>query len=522
MTISVSSSSITIAGTGALSTFTFPFVAGSASNVQVIYTNAVGAQTTLTSNQYTLGLNAAAPGAIWGVGGSVTYPTDGSFIAAGTSITIQRVAPLTQLTSISNQGSFYPQAVEGALDTLCMQIQDVSASISGISPTGKTYSPWVTGVSYNYGDMVVDGANGANTGNWYACQIANVGGTWATDLSAGKWALALNVQAFTLRQGALYLASSSGSPSSPTVGTGQGQIAIGDSATVVGSNAGAIALGTSNASGAYSFAAGIGTNSAVYGALGTNCIALGLNAKASNTYSVALQGGVASGSYSFAFSFASLASGNYSAALCGGDATNTCALAFGIGSAASGTYSFAFGSYASASGAAAVAVGEACAAAGSGSSAFGRGAKSASLRQFVHGNQRVAQGDCQTSIFELSADTSSATPTIALLDWGGSHEISVPSDTAWTYEVVAVASNLTNKGKVGAFKNVACGIVMNNGGTVTGTAASGLNAPNSALGGWSGGSIAMSISGTSLRATVTAPNTDHIVWAIKVTTIEVS
>ena len=87
---------------------------------------------------------------------------------------------------------------------------------------------------------------------------------------------------------------------------------------------------------------------------------------------------------------------------------------------------------------------------------------------------------------------------------------------------MAVASNLTNKGKVGAFKNVACGIVMNNGGTVTGTAASGLNAPNSALGGWSGGSIAMSISGTSLRATVTAPNTDHIVWAIKVTTIEVS
>jgi len=39
------------------------------------------------------------------------------------------------------------------------------------------------------GDMVVDGANGADTGNCYTCNQANTSGTWSTDLTNGYWTL---------------------------------------------------------------------------------------------------------------------------------------------------------------------------------------------------------------------------------------------------------------------------------------------------------------------------------------------
>lgn len=184
MTISTSSSQTTLGGNGATTAFNFSFIAGSASNIQVIYTDALSNQSVLSPSQYTLVLNAAAPGQIWGVGGSVTYPIVGSPIANGTSITIRRIVPITQTTSISNQGDFYPQVVEAAMDTLCLEIQQVAAR------TGQLRGAWATGLTYNFGDVVTDGANGNNTGNFYMCAIQNTSGVWATDLAAGDWVLA--------------------------------------------------------------------------------------------------------------------------------------------------------------------------------------------------------------------------------------------------------------------------------------------------------------------------------------------
>lgn len=127
MTISTTQNSVTISGNGATSVFGFSFVAGAAINIVVIFTDASGNETTLLTSQYTLFLNPAAANAIWGVGGTVTYPLSGSPIPAGTTLTIERIVPLTQTTSISNQGDFYAQAVEQALDILCMQIQQIGA-----------------------------------------------------------------------------------------------------------------------------------------------------------------------------------------------------------------------------------------------------------------------------------------------------------------------------------------------------------------------------------------------------------
>lgn len=114
-----------------LQTFQFPFVAVSTSDIVVVYTNASGVSITLASSQYTLVLNPILPGQLWSVGGTVTYPIVGNPIAAGTSLTISRVLPLTQTISIANQGDFSPEVIEEMGDTLCMQIQQVAASVRG-------------------------------------------------------------------------------------------------------------------------------------------------------------------------------------------------------------------------------------------------------------------------------------------------------------------------------------------------------------------------------------------------------
>ena len=188
MTVSTQQSEVTCIGNGATTVFSFPFIGVSASDIEVTYTDTQGNQTILTGTQYTLSLNAPATGALWGIGGTVTYPISGSAIAANTQLTIKRIVPLTQSTSINNQGAFYPQAVEEAIDLLCLQLQQVA------NRTGQWRGTWATNVYYQYGDVVVDGVNGANTGNYYMCIYNNTSGTWATDLSNGDWVLFFNIQ----------------------------------------------------------------------------------------------------------------------------------------------------------------------------------------------------------------------------------------------------------------------------------------------------------------------------------------
>jgi hypothetical protein len=126
-TVTSAQSSVVIGGTGSITNFTFPFIGVAPNDITVIYTDANGNQTTLTPNtQYTLTLTVPLPGAIWGLGGSVTYPLVGSPIASGTTITIARTLPYLQTVS-SNQGQAFPTAVEAALDLLSMQIQQLDA-----------------------------------------------------------------------------------------------------------------------------------------------------------------------------------------------------------------------------------------------------------------------------------------------------------------------------------------------------------------------------------------------------------
>lgn len=130
MTVLTAINKVVVAGNGAQTVFSFPFVGVAAADIQVFYTSAAGVITQLvqgaTSGQFQVSLNAPVPPALWGIGGTVTY-SPGAAIPSGSSLTILRVLPFEQLTGLQNQASYgqLASATEMALDQLAMQIQQV-------------------------------------------------------------------------------------------------------------------------------------------------------------------------------------------------------------------------------------------------------------------------------------------------------------------------------------------------------------------------------------------------------------
>jgi hypothetical protein len=115
-------------GNGATTVFPFNFYVPAAGDLVVTITNtATGVSTVLASTQY------AVTGIGNATGGSVTYGT-GNPLAAGNTIAIQRIVPLQQNTSLSNQGALYPAVVEAALDYLTMAVQQLSAGLTSTTP----------------------------------------------------------------------------------------------------------------------------------------------------------------------------------------------------------------------------------------------------------------------------------------------------------------------------------------------------------------------------------------------------
>lgn len=145
MTISTQTSVQTFSGNGATTTFSFSFVGGSVSDLEVLYTDSTGAISVLNPSVYTLVLNAPAVGQLWGIGGTVTYPTVGSPIASGTLLTVQRIVPFEQTVTLSNQGPLYPQTMEQGLDLLELQIQQIETAqeYSIQAPTSDLLPPSV-------------------------------------------------------------------------------------------------------------------------------------------------------------------------------------------------------------------------------------------------------------------------------------------------------------------------------------------------------------------------------------------
>jgi hypothetical protein len=133
--LTTNQSFVTYQGNGATTVFPYTFIIPSAASAVVSITNtATGVTTILSTSQYTItgiGSGSEFSGGS-GPGGNVTYPVTGSPLPAGYTITIQRVVPYQQSTSLTNQGAFYPNVVEACLDILTMQTQQLAAVQAGV------------------------------------------------------------------------------------------------------------------------------------------------------------------------------------------------------------------------------------------------------------------------------------------------------------------------------------------------------------------------------------------------------
>lgn len=70
---------------------------------------------------------------------------------------------------------------------------DTAGDLELQTGVGNWEGTWATSTAYSIRDVVVDGAAGASTDNLYICLVAHTSGTWATDLTAAKWELMVNV-----------------------------------------------------------------------------------------------------------------------------------------------------------------------------------------------------------------------------------------------------------------------------------------------------------------------------------------
>lgn len=110
MTLTTTTVRNAYSGSGTTGPFPYSFRIFAATDLAVTKTSAAGADTTLA---YPADYSVSGVGNA--TGGSVTLTTA---LATGEALTIRRAQPLTQTTSIKNQGPFLPETVETALDRL--------------------------------------------------------------------------------------------------------------------------------------------------------------------------------------------------------------------------------------------------------------------------------------------------------------------------------------------------------------------------------------------------------------------
>tara|TARA_R110002012_G_scaffold30166_2_gene91889 strand:- start:1272 stop:3083 length:1812 start_codon:yes stop_codon:yes gene_type:complete len=340
----------------------------------------------------------------------------------------------------------------------------------------------------------------------------------------------------------LYAANES-SPAAQPSATGANAIAVGDSAVASGANA--VALGSSRAAGQYSFAAGIYSNSTSYGARGNFCYAIGYKAGtgtseqgsvaigwesvSTGNKAVALGTSYASGANSFA---AAIDNGT---STYGPTAANSIAMGkkakasgsksvaiSGENAAASGAGSFAAGGeYPTASGAYSVAIGGSVnTASGEASYAFGKRALAAQVGKYAYGAFLTSTaGATQGGMIVLNAATTDATATVLSSDAnaaGSANQLVAASDTCIMFSgtVVAMQNGAQDQGGW-EIK----GLLKNDGGTTTL-----VNSNIQTFADGNGWVVALTADNTNnaLAVTCTGEASHNIRWCANISTSEVT
>lgn len=231
---------------------------------------------------------------------------------------------------------------------------------------------------------------------------------------------------------------------SATNGSAIGTNSAGNNAQAV-TNAGAMALGGSYASGTDSFAAAVANNTSSFGATGANSISIGYQARATSSKSVAL-------------GYTAVASSAGAVAISGTYA--------GTGALASSSASIAIGDYATASAAYSVAIGAVNfvygpTAAAAGSTAIGSGARTAVIGKYAYSGGDLFDGTAfvqgiQYGVVNLGCVTSTATPRVLQSDGinattpSTNNQIILPNNSAFTFSILVVARQKASDGTASA------------------------------------------------------------------------
>lgn len=326
--------------------------------------------------------------------------------------------------------------------------------------------------------------------------------------------------------GADLYAANDVSATAPTA-SGNNAVAIGDSATAAGVRS--TALTYSHAGGVDSFAAGIGSSSSGRGAQAGQAVAIGNNAYvqateaiglgyyatigSSGTRAVALGHSYANGNDSFA----AVIDNNTSSY----GATSNYAIALGQNAKAASTETIAMGVASQATANAAVAIGggysEATAQRGM---ALGSYAKAATIGKFAFSNQRfAAAGDSQGGLFILRADTTDATATVLTTNnstAAATNQIVAASDTCITFDGTITA--MQNGAQAYASFRIE-GLLVNDGGTTTLA-----NSATTVIDNQSSWVMALSADNTNnaLAITCTGEASHNIRWVANIRTTEVT
>ena len=334
-------------------------------------------------------------------------------------------------------------------------------------------------------------------------------------------------------------------PSSPTApsATGSNAVAIGSNTTATNTNSFAIGLGDGDATGVNAFAVGgqstntnaiaIGGNSRASGngatavgyntdATSTGATAIGRDAQAvTGSYAAAINRAYASGTDSFAAAIANNtstygATGTNSVAI--GDrakATGSRAFATGYASIASGNGAKAFGGFGSGTG---------TLASKEGSTAIGDGAKSeVSYKVAISTRSFSAQGDAQTGITTLRAQTTNTTPIALFSDTNlpdTGNQVILPNKSAFAFHGTIVARQQASQGTACAAWKVE-GLIRREGSAGTTVL---VNSATTVLDNTPGWGMALSADTTNggLKVEVTGAASTNIRWVATIHTSEVT
>lgn len=399
--------------------------------------------------------------------------------------------------TISNKTAAYT-VVAGDLGTIINCTSGTfTVSLSSAATLGSGFNCWV----WNTGSITVitlapsgaetiDNATSLILRSGEGLQLVSDGANWQTGdkktmrgYSEYNYTGSTRTNAAGLRSVAIGFGASTGSgaPRSLSLGvntSATGSVTAGDAAT---------AIGGSYAAGADSFAAAIANNTSSYGATGNSAIAMGYQAKATQSYGMA-----------FGYNAQSTGIGALCLALDNNGATASARGAF--------------------------AVGQQITASGVNSTAMGLGALSALYGKYVYASGFLtARGDSQTGTFSIRALTTGATATDLTTSGyapDGTNTILLPNNSVHAFTGVITARQKASAGTQSAAWKVE-GLIRREGSAGTTTLIASTVTAISNVPGWT---LALSANTTagSLEIKGTGAAATNILWGGSVETTEVT